>query len=301
METRVAARTNSAGAIPIKLANAMSLPGIDYADQRYYASSYGRFNSVDSGRAHADDPVSWNRYSYTGGDPVNRVDPNGTDWVIVNGGWCSTLDPSGGCYAPGYGGPGLGNGFLPGGSACNISPDIAMAMTSTSMGPMMEQVCGGMPTGNVPEHWAPPELCPLIAPVGNYNVSNADAEFAPDMVVKVDAAIALLNQEGITVTILSGYRNPARQAAVAQDPNNFKAALVSWHEVGEAIDLNIYSKKTGTWNPNAAQIIDAFMNEGLTWGGYFSGTGWDPVHFQNAPGGTAPSAAWVAACAAEHP
>ena len=56
-----------------------SFTTLDYADQRYYASSYGRFNTADplAASAMAGDPTSWNRYSYAGGDPVNRSDPHG--------------------------------------------------------------------------------------------------------------------------------------------------------------------------------------------------------------------------------
>lgn len=52
---------------------------LDYADQRFYASSYGRFNTDDPYRASAggSDPSSWNRYSYVGGDPVNFTDRSG--------------------------------------------------------------------------------------------------------------------------------------------------------------------------------------------------------------------------------
>ena len=53
---------------------------LDYADQRYYASSYGRFTSVDPGPVASKDPGTWNRYSYVGGDPVNRMDPGGACW-----------------------------------------------------------------------------------------------------------------------------------------------------------------------------------------------------------------------------
>jgi RHS repeat-associated protein len=58
-----------------------SYTGLDYADQRYYASTYGRFNTPDRYQASAgpSDPGSWNRYSYTRGDPVNRLDPSGRD------------------------------------------------------------------------------------------------------------------------------------------------------------------------------------------------------------------------------
>jgi RHS repeat-associated protein len=54
--------------------------GLDYADQRYHQPGMGRFMTPDpySGSASANDPGSWNRYAYTRGDPVNRVDPGGT-------------------------------------------------------------------------------------------------------------------------------------------------------------------------------------------------------------------------------
>jgi hypothetical protein len=50
------------------------------ADQRFYASTYGRFNTPDQFKASAgpSDPGSWNRYSYVLGDPINLRDPNGT-------------------------------------------------------------------------------------------------------------------------------------------------------------------------------------------------------------------------------
>jgi RHS repeat-associated protein len=56
--------------------------GADYADQRYYNPWFGRFNTPDPGgvkTANAADPGSWNRYAYTRGDPINRLDPRGTD------------------------------------------------------------------------------------------------------------------------------------------------------------------------------------------------------------------------------
>jgi RHS repeat-associated protein len=53
--------------------------GLDYALNRYYAASIGRFLSVDPfGRsAVATNPQSWNRYAYVLGDPVNGTDPTG--------------------------------------------------------------------------------------------------------------------------------------------------------------------------------------------------------------------------------
>jgi RHS repeat-associated protein len=53
--------------------------GLDYADQRYYQPGVGRFLAADPYLASAGppNPGSWNRYAYTGGDPVNFNDPSG--------------------------------------------------------------------------------------------------------------------------------------------------------------------------------------------------------------------------------
>jgi RHS repeat-associated protein len=54
--------------------------GLDYADQRFYASTYGSFTSPDrfvngDGPEH---PDGWNRYAYVNGDPINYLDAHGT-------------------------------------------------------------------------------------------------------------------------------------------------------------------------------------------------------------------------------
>lgn len=55
--------------------------GLDYAINRYYSASVGRFTSADPYRpsGHMDDPRSWNRYIYTRNVLTNRVDPLGLD------------------------------------------------------------------------------------------------------------------------------------------------------------------------------------------------------------------------------
>jgi RHS repeat-associated protein len=53
--------------------------GLDYADQRFYASTYGNFTSPDPSMDNVDytNPGSWNAYAYTNGDPINGNDPSG--------------------------------------------------------------------------------------------------------------------------------------------------------------------------------------------------------------------------------
>jgi RHS repeat-associated protein len=52
---------------------------LDYARNRHYSSTLGRFLTADPYRNSAGpaDPGSWNRYAYVGGDPVNWYDPGG--------------------------------------------------------------------------------------------------------------------------------------------------------------------------------------------------------------------------------
>jgi RHS repeat-associated protein len=55
--------------------------GLDYAQQRYYAPSIGRFTSPDPYKASAAiaRPQSWDRYAYVENDPVNFRDPAGLE------------------------------------------------------------------------------------------------------------------------------------------------------------------------------------------------------------------------------
>jgi RHS repeat-associated protein len=64
--------------------------GQDYAGQRYYNLSIGRFWSLDPGgirTAHLGNPTTWNRYAHLNGDPINFGDPTGLDC-------CGDGDPS---------------------------------------------------------------------------------------------------------------------------------------------------------------------------------------------------------------
>ena len=56
-----------------------SYTGLDYADQRFYASAYGNFTSPDptTNNVAYNNPGSWNAYAYTIGDPINGNDPTG--------------------------------------------------------------------------------------------------------------------------------------------------------------------------------------------------------------------------------
>ena len=56
--------------------------GNDYAVNRYMSPGFGRFFTPDRKGGNPSDPGSWNKYAYTGGDPINRADPTGLDSCI---------------------------------------------------------------------------------------------------------------------------------------------------------------------------------------------------------------------------
>jgi RHS repeat-associated protein len=73
------------------------MPGQDYADQRYYTATAGRFYTPDpNGSADPQNPITWNKYIYANDDPVNFNDPTGRLPCTVSGGGG---DDGGGCTA----------------------------------------------------------------------------------------------------------------------------------------------------------------------------------------------------------
>jgi len=76
--------------------------GQDYAEQRYYNANLGAFWSPDPGgiaTAKASNPLSWNRYVYVNGDPINHTDRHGrivdASCVEQDGVWVDDGDGSG--------------------------------------------------------------------------------------------------------------------------------------------------------------------------------------------------------------
>ncbi|HEX8129176.1 MAG TPA: polymorphic toxin type 10 domain-containing protein, partial [Pyrinomonadaceae bacterium] len=57
--------------------------GLDFAQARYYASTQGRFISVDPALDSAQSamPQSWNRYTYCLNNPLRFIDPTGMRWA----------------------------------------------------------------------------------------------------------------------------------------------------------------------------------------------------------------------------
>ncbi len=108
--------------------------GLDYANQRYFASATGRFLSPDPLASSADiaDPLSLNRYSYVKADPVGQVDPGGLNA-------CGAEYSFDACF--GFGGP-MWHGYMewesPYGCWLSINAFSGSAVNDLMFGP-----CGG--------------------------------------------------------------------------------------------------------------------------------------------------------------
>jgi RHS repeat-associated protein len=59
--------------------------GLDHTLHRQHSSTLGRWLSPDRVRGNPYLPQTWNRYSYTASNPMNRVDPNGAAWYDIFG------------------------------------------------------------------------------------------------------------------------------------------------------------------------------------------------------------------------
>ena len=62
--------------------------GLDFAEARMYQNKHGRFTAPDPLLASANpaNPQTFNRYTYTGNDPINYTDPSGLAWCRKNNG-----------------------------------------------------------------------------------------------------------------------------------------------------------------------------------------------------------------------
>jgi RHS repeat-associated protein len=196
-----------------------SATGLDYANQRYYSSVYGRFTSPDryTGSAGPRVPLSWNRYAYVLGDPINGTDRTGAH-VDCDDDSCDESDCGGdpiSCLMAGSGGNSGGGGacdsLLSTGLGCD--PVIATATACATPG---QQFLNGM--CDVPIYQSP-LITGMFTQVGT-NLQGADALIgaatAPYILAAGASAISGLTAAGMTgaATAAAGTASPQGQQAL---------------------------------------------------------------------------------------
>lgn len=164
-------------------------------DQRYYASSYGRFNTADQYQASAGpgDPGSWNRYAYVNGDPVNYNDPQG----LMAKEAC-TFDASsrdGSCDD--------NSGYLIGGV---YSPDCTSAGSNAYVNATATYNCGGQTWFTYPVQYSEPQkpTCEqvLTADVQSFLQTNDAALLQWDPNLAVDF-VSVGEQDGVDPRLMA--------------------------------------------------------------------------------------------------
>ena len=116
--------------------------GLDYADQRYYTGSVGRFLTADPYVASAvvSVPATMNLYGYVGDDPTNLADPTGREpYCGPKGVWMGE-----GCYSNynAYEG-GTARGY-----AAPVPWDASASMTSDPFSTVSASGIGTVATGS---------------------------------------------------------------------------------------------------------------------------------------------------------
>jgi hypothetical protein len=215
---------------------------MDYADQRYYSSGYGRFNTVDplQSSAKPKNPASWNRYAYVGGDPVNLLDPRGMEQSGCGPDWVSDPSLSGPCCLPG------GNGFLPDpavNAACYTgSGDDEDNDDSSDSGSSQPPQC---PPGYVPAT-TQAQLNGIVATAESYN--NNGITHAPNShyVWSSSGVLSAIDCTGLIAQALAGIAFSAtnlQQASLSMTtssiPNLF--SLASTVQVGDIVDFGTHA------------------------------------------------------------
>lgn len=199
--------------------------GLDYAQNRYYNSSLGRFITPDPYKrtAPTSNPNSWNRYAFVRNNPVNRVDSDGLNDTSPqsSGSYSSTLvtgtNADGSTYSVNQTGQTDANG----------NQIITMNITTTGEEPLQVQTTALPDTTQLEADAAGGALSITIGGViadnsVNIGVGGALTFSEVTGVTVSDAALEAI----LTVTASTGWGLIIVGAVVAG------VAIYEWHEAG---------------------------------------------------------------------
>ena len=167
--------------------------GLYYADQRYYNQNWGRFLTADpsNNAISLGSPITWNRYAYGNGDPINLSDPSGLDATC---------------------GPGMtwnGEGCMIGSSGIsNSGPGPVSLSGGTGLSQDLQQAYNNYADGmafNFPLFWTPPNPSCVQAAI-----TSAATDAGLDLSIFTTATVQVVN-------LLDDYGNPYTETELVLD------------------------------------------------------------------------------------
>jgi RHS repeat-associated protein len=267
--------------------------GSDYAQNRYYESTLGRFRTPDPYRASAAlrNPQTWNRYAYVHGDPVNFADTLGLFEQTVGCGAPGTeycLDAG---DTSGYGERGF-LGYDPEGGGAVYSP-LPVGLAGPSVVPGDATGDGsGRPVDTVTDQQARGRLGERLANFASSNCAKVFGSVIEDYTT--NDFVSYVNTTEFYAARSASYANLTQNQVVANGvqttlnnsvPSGTDAVTI-WGPGGNAVLLggNYFSGTTLSqqntlahellhaythWSD--AEVFDAFKNHGLAHVNYGTG------------------------------
>ena len=253
-----------------------SATGLDYANQRYYSSTIGRFTRPDpyGESANAMDPQSWNRYTYAGNDPANANDPTGL--FLVDCVWDGCSHGGGGGGGGNYTGSYSSNpGLVETGPLADLqqqsqsSYQANLQQTTTDIQDMNaanQALAAGNPAAAAGIAAANPDVVAVpVAPTTTDPVYNAFAGLASSLGVDPNANIEVKYQQLGTATSVQAI-NPDTSAPYQMGDLSFDPGAVGTADPS-LISAMFHGRGNPSWyigsGTNALHIVDLQTSQGL--------------------------------------
>ena len=219
--------------------------GSYYMHARHYHPSLGRFNSVDPLAGDPSQPQTLNRYAYTAGNPINRIDPDGKFFYFV---WIEIIAALIGMWDSIT----VTDDLPPAPSLLTFGPHDDVTLTELEPnGPNLNipEVPGGPPDPQGPGDPGPPEE-PEPGPAYAGEIGPADPTTDPcDAIPGYDNALAVLDGGLVVAAALADGCAKSWRACAGVLSGQMK-------KIGPGLNRDLF-ERWGKWSPRAQSAANA--------------------------------------------